>query len=422
MYPIYLTYLYLILYNLATLTSTNVWLDTLVNKIVQEIQPKQVFIFNHKSGKILTSKSDKLIRKISERIPVLNVDFEDINRTGDERSLPMPEFEVHKVFALSLILYHKSQSKANDFHNLINTLLSYTNVDPISPRPTTIESNIKQKKHWQKHCRSVLYLHYYSHNPFYKVFSKKYFNVSTTIFPDKLMDLNGLKIKIHALNKGKRLDYTQPNSTIAQAVKFNEFAIASKIMNFSLRALVVGTLLLFQLGSQMLNYTHAEILAYLVPIALSILSIRYSMTFSVDIQLQNTELKFDTLEKMKETKFQIRVFCFMQDFSAQAFIEKYHHSDGSPLFQISDPLKSQPCLFSSYVFQKASPYAYKMQRIFEMIFESGILFSHMNGESRHMSHVLIDNAQDTLNNPDFLTLSMSTIKQKIASLSGKNSV
>ncbi|OXU18722.1 hypothetical protein TSAR_009829 [Trichomalopsis sarcophagae] len=157
----------------------------------------------------------------------------------------MPDLKVHKDLSLSLILYHRSDSEKNDFRKLFNTLFSYSKIDQISPRPrcfyfnnagtldflfnsvleeswnlrfldvTVIEVVLSSNSLGKNAVEDVPYI--YSYNPFYKIFIKRYFNVSATIFPDKLVDLNGSEFWIHVPyvpDKDHKLDYTKQNNTV----------------------------------------------------------------------------------------------------------------------------------------------------------------------------------------------------------------
>lgn len=255
MYFLLFIWTYGIFVKASITVATDAGLDILANNIVQDIQPKQGFLFTYKTNEIIKSKFDSLMQRIIGQIPIIVIDFQNIRLTRDNRSLATPELVGHKDFSLSLILYHKSNSNiTHDFQKMINFLIDYNKVDSVFPKPNCLVVFFNDKtssdvqfvsfliKAWnrkfldltvievmssyQTSSDDVIYMH--SYNPFYKIFNKRIFNSSLSIFPDKVNDLNSLSLKgmvVYSQQHLDKVDYTFDKRE----------PIISTVLNFSSR-------------------------------------------------------------------------------------------------------------------------------------------------------------------------------------------
>ncbi|XP_031786372.1 uncharacterized protein LOC116417429 [Nasonia vitripennis] len=223
----HLTILTWILTGISITTAANVWVDTLTSKIARQIQPKNLFVYTSKANNIVTSKSDLLIQKVNQEIPVLTLDFKDVKRIRYGESLIVPERKlVDKDLELSLVLYHRDNDSSSNLQKLEGLLIDFTKAYGIFPRPRCliiffnniaslkVEFESFLERAWSLKFLDLIVievflndknieddsLYIYSYNPFFKIYQQEFFNETASIFPDKLVDLNGLEFIVEALH------------------------------------------------------------------------------------------------------------------------------------------------------------------------------------------------------------------------------
>lgn len=173
-----------------------------------------------------------------------------------------------------------------------------------------------------------------------------------------------------------------------------------------------------------------------------LLSINYSAEFYsnfLKIQLIQTEMSFDTMEKIRDTQFSIYInqasynisfannemlkdiksqviiikdieecvnlllqyknrLCALIEYRAVQLVDQYRNADGLPLMKMANP---GFCEYArrSHIFQKASPYAQKLNRIFKSLYESSIaevLINQGNTNYTVLDEKLYDEPDHTL--------------------------
>lgn len=213
-----LTIFYLSLYKIIVHGKSTFTIDTILQEIYNNWKPNHLTVFmnSFNSG---TTHQNSFLQKCADKIPIIMIDLIQMGQYGDNRSLEMPSFKAPRSSTMYIILVNENNVELEEqkINSLFDDLIS---LSPISPRPRSLlfyfsDSSLFEHKFdkilyyaWTLkfldfsimvfNCNDVITLNY---NPFTNVYSMKYFETVSDVFPDKLSDANNfpLKLPVHDL-------------------------------------------------------------------------------------------------------------------------------------------------------------------------------------------------------------------------------
>ena len=232
------------------------WPNVLKERIISEVKPYQLTIFLDNKGDKCISCGTSILQSINNGIAVT---YLDTNHT-DSRFSNLPIFGNPRGVMLYLILYCGSDNINN---TVLQNQLIIDKIVKLSPkviRPKCLllisNDNVNSSNTfeqiltyaWSKKFldfsiidlnqvsdKTSVHLHYY--NPFHTTFSKILFHSKTTIFPNKLKDVNKYPMKIGIINMPPfiNIERDEHGHVLSDFMAFlhSHIFIACEKMNFS---------------------------------------------------------------------------------------------------------------------------------------------------------------------------------------------
>ena len=201
------------------------------------------------------SSNNSMINKIISELPSVLIDFSVMKTRGDNRSLHLPIFDRPRDTILSILIFDN-----NIFHvqQLNQTLKSIVNIAPTTIRPkclalllNVVDSEVDGLKNILMHSWSLKYLDFsvaliysgnhidiLSYNPFTNTFFQEQLNLTTNIFPDKLLNMHRYQISAPIFDDPphvivRRDDAGHPE--VVEGLVTNYCRFLAKRMNFTLQ-------------------------------------------------------------------------------------------------------------------------------------------------------------------------------------------
>lgn len=176
---------------------------SIIHTALYNLKPRHITIFANSSTRVNKEKSDYLFRGLANKIPAILIDLNHIRISGDNRSLQIPVLQYPRPSTIYVLLL---QNEDNEVFDMLNNLIT---ISPIPTRPKCLLI-IYSGKDWSelkvrrilRHAWTLKFLDFsiiridtnhtafFNYNPFSKVYSTRYLNTISEIFPDKLNDVN----------------------------------------------------------------------------------------------------------------------------------------------------------------------------------------------------------------------------------------
>ncbi|OXU24915.1 hypothetical protein TSAR_006226, partial [Trichomalopsis sarcophagae] len=237
------------------------WINHILDKITEEINPHQVTVFTSKSNSYPATQYDVVQRNIVRRFSTMSIDSTTkVEYLGDNRSWNVP---VHKNPREARVLYVVLQNVKNgsvDVDILKELFRNFVNFAPIPQRPKclviifgfngTSEKSMRSiysvlQFAWEKNFLDVTILMVGEYdlpkkivyNPFTNAISNGIFNNESELFPQKLNDMNNYLIKLPLYKNGNPyISYHKNNNNkiIAEGCDLDYIVTFSKIINFNI--------------------------------------------------------------------------------------------------------------------------------------------------------------------------------------------
>ena len=236
------------------------WLHDLVNYIQYDLKVHQTIIITDKNTEKQYLTTNDIIIKLKSNLPskIINYNNEtsskalDLVKAGIKHfrstalliAMQPLEFDISdlikmfshlsgentKPLALAIVL---SSEKLPSYERLLQGMWTANFLD------FTVLEVLQQKKSNNQllldHSQIIISVHQY--NPFNKIYTKRNYSSKMVIFPTKLRDLNGFKMKVSSFNLPPTLSVTRNNSGYPVAVYGPDAELAkslSKAMNFKI--------------------------------------------------------------------------------------------------------------------------------------------------------------------------------------------
>lgn len=229
-----------------------------LSQFMQSLNPRHITVFtNHSkfSGRYVTHS---LIRKLSSVIPTTSINLHQMESTNDNRSLKIPYLQSPRQPSLYLIFLEDAIGDIEDFKRYLDKISIIT---PAQMRPRCL---VILQHHWTRkelnevldYAWSMKYLDFsiismdyngsmilINYNPFKKMLLVELFQMNSTIFPDKLKDLNEYSLKIPYVNFAPYLyvELQKNNKSRTVGRDYEYLEILSEKLNFKLKLIDAGS-------------------------------------------------------------------------------------------------------------------------------------------------------------------------------------
>ena len=222
----------------------DVWINLISDKIMESVKPYQITIFidNNKASDI--PQYSILLHKLQNQSNVI-LDYAHLIKYGNSRLIRLPGFSDLRQSTMYLAIH----SQLNDKQNLLETVKQYIDhLVQIAPRAMRPKFLIVLFNKYLSSCDTLRPIFTYSwsqkfldftiiqlklshgyiaesymfhYNPFYNVCSQEILLRKNSIFPDKLIDLNWITLKVPAYINPPLHNYEEYNGTIKLSGLYN---------------------------------------------------------------------------------------------------------------------------------------------------------------------------------------------------------